>query len=374
MTPIDLLGLLGAIGGVAWIALLIVPWQPWRTVERITATTGGRVDLSNVQVLIPARDEAAVLGRTLASLAGQGEGLVVTVIDDQSEDGTAEVARASDLPGLDVISGAPPPGGWSGKLWALEQGRRVAVRPVLLLLDADIELVPGMIAALLDKQLAEGRALVSVMATLRMESLWEKLLIPAFIYFFKLLYPFRLSNGASGIVAAGAGGCMLVDAKALEDIGGFGAVRGALIDDCALARAIKRGGGRTWIGLSHDVTSHRAYDGLAPIWDMVARTAYTQLRSSPALLGLCTVAMALTFWAPLVGLLLWPATDGVIAVAGIAAMVVSYQPVLRFYRRSPLWALALPLIGTLYLAMTWTSAIRAWKGERSRWKGRVYRA
>ena len=162
---------------------------------------------------------------------------------------------------------------------------------------------------------------------------------------------------------------MLVDAETLDGIGGLGAVRGALIDDCALARAIKQTGARTWVGLSHDVSSHRDYAGLAPIWNMVARTAYTQLRQSPLLLSLCTLVMALVFWAPLVAL----AAGSNVAIIGLVAMIVSYQPVLRFYRRSPLWALALPVIGTLYLAMTWTSAIRAWRGERSRWKGRVYK-
>lgn len=368
-STIALLGWIGAVGGLAWVALLMVPWQPWRTTERLRALADDSdFDLSQIQVLIPARNEADVIGQTLAALGDQGRDLAVTVVDDQSDDDTAAVAGATAISGLEVIQGAALPEGWSGKLWALEQARARATRPHLLLLDADITLAPGTLAALLEKRTAEGRALVSVMASLRMESAWEKLLIPAFIYFFKLLYPFRLANGTGRVIAAGAGGCMLVDAKTLDDIGGFTAVRGALIDDCALARAIKRAGGRTWIGLSHDVTSHRGYVGLAPIWDMVARTAYTQLLESPLLLMFCTIVMALVFWAPLAG----AATGSVTAGVGFVAMIISYQPVLRFYHRSPLWALALPAIGTLYLAMTWTSAIRAWKGERSKWKGRVY--
>lgn len=364
----------GAVGGAMWLALLALPWRPWGTSERIEAGghTADETDLSDVTVLIPARDEAAVIGDTLRALAAQGRDLEVVVIDDQSADGTADVARAAGLSNLTVITGTDLPAGWSGKLWALEQGRGHAKRPLVLLLDADITLAPGLLAALVGKQRAGGLALASVMASLRMHGFWERLLIPAFIYFFKLLYPFALSNGRTRWIAAGAGGCMLIDAARLEAIGGFTSVKDALIDDCALAAALKQSGGRTWIGLSHGVTSYRAYEGLAPIWNMVARTAYTQLRGSPLLLGLCTVLMALAFWAPIAGLVLLPTWPGVIAAAGLLAMAISYQPVLHYYRRSPFWALALPVIGTLYLAMTWHSALRTWRGERSRWKGRVY--
>lgn len=370
------LGWLGGLGGAMWLALLVLPWRPWSTAERVEPGdhTGEDADLSDISVLIPARDEAAVIGETLRALLVQGRGLEVIVIDDQSSDGTAEIARAAVLSDLTVVAGDDLPTGWSGKLWALEQGRRHVGRRLVLLLDADITLAPGMLAALAGKQSEAGLALVSVMASLRMHSAWERLLIPAFIYFFKLLYPFRLSNGPTRWIAAGAGGCMLIDAARLETIGGFAAVRGALIDDCALAAALKRSGGRTWIGLSRGVTSHRAYDRLAPIWSMVARTAYTQLRESPVLLGVCTILMALAFWAPIAGLAAMPGIPGLVAAAGLCAMLASYQPVLRYYRRSPLWAFLLPLIGTLYLAMTWHSAIRSWRGERSRWKGRVYRA
>ena len=379
MTATDLVGWLGAVGGLGWIALLAVPWQPWHTQERMSAIPiVPDLDLSHVQVLIPARNEVEVIGQTLASLKEQGRDLAVMVIDDRSDDGTAKMARiaahAVDLAGLAVIDGEPLPEGWSGKLWALQQGRRQASWPIFLLLDADIGVAPGALAALLEKRRADGCALVSAMASLRMVGFWEKLLIPAVIYFFKLLYPFRLSNGPGTMIAAGAGCCMLVDAETLDGIGGLGAVRGALIDDCALARAIKQTGARTWIGLSHDVSSHRDYAGLAPIWNMVARTAYTQLRQSRLMLAACTVVMALVFWAPLVALAAWRGFPASLALLGLVAMVVSYLPVLRFYRRSPFWALALPVIGTLYLAITWTSAIRAWRGERSRWKGRVYEA
>jgi hopene-associated glycosyltransferase HpnB len=358
----------GALGGAMWLVLLLLPWRPWSTRESLIPGPE-QVPLSDVTVLIPARDEAAVLPRTLAALKAQGEGLEVVVIDDQSGDGTGDVARAA---GARVIDGTSRPEGWSGKLWALEQGRRQVARPLILLLDADIALAPGLLAALLAKRSETAAALVSIMATLSTAGFWERLLVPAFVYFFKLLYPFALSNGSRTPIAAAAGGCILVEREALEEIGGFAALSGALIDDCALAAAIKRSGRRTWIGLGHGVVSHRAYSGLAPIWAMVSRTAYTQLRHSPALLALCTALMALAFWAPLIALPALPAWPAAIAASGLFAMMLSYQPMLRFYGHSPLWALALPLIGTLYLAMTWSSAINSWRGKGARWKGRHY--
>jgi hopene-associated glycosyltransferase HpnB len=370
MTVAVLIGWAGAVGGALWLALLALPFRPWSTAERLEPAADADADLSDVAVLIPARDEAQVIGATLDALAVQGRGHDVVVVDDQSRDGTAEIARSRAA--VRVVSGTSPPPGWTGKLWALEQGREHIERPLVLLLDADIVLGPGVIAGLRARMLGEGRALVSVMASLRMATGWERLLLPAFVYFFKLLYPFRLSNGRSRLVAAAAGGCLMIEAAMLARIGGFAAVQGALIDDCALARAVKRAGGLSWIGLSHEVASRRAYGGLGPIWDMVARTAYVQLDRSPLWLALCTVVMALAFWAPVVGALAGAGALSAIAAGGLAAMLATYQPVLAFYRRSPLWALSLPLIGTLFLAMTWTSALRHWRGAGAEWKGRHY--
>ena len=358
----------GTLGGTMWLALLLLPWRPWGTRERLAPATVVAV-LGDVTVLIPARDEAKTLSRTLRALAEQGDGLEVVVIDDQSGDGTAAVALAA---GAQVIDGAPRPAGWSGKLWALEQGRQQTARPLVLLLDADIALAPGMLGALLAKRAESGAALVSIMATLSTATPWERLLIPAFVYFFKLLYPFALSNAQRAPVAAAAGGCILISREALDAIGGFAVLSSTLIDDCALAGAVKCSDRRTWIGLSHGVVSHRVYAGLAPIWTMVARTAYTQLHHSRALLALCTGLMVLAFWAPLLVLPALPAWPAVVAALGLAAMLLSYQPMLRFYRRSPAWALLLPFIGTLYLAMTWSSAIASWRGRGVNWKGRRY--
>ena len=371
---------LAAAGGALWSCILVLPWQPWRVRERLEPATvgdaGGEAagaDLRHVTVLIPARDEAPVIGDTLAALARQGRGLRVILVDDRSGDDTAGVAQRSAPASLalDICRGAPLAEGWTGKLWALEQGRRRVDTPLTLLLDADITLQPGMIKALLHKKEASGAAMVSVMTALRMRGGWERLLLPAFIFFFRLLYPFHLANGPGRLVAAAAGGCVLVETSVLGGIGGFGAIRGAFIDDCALARAVKDAGHRTWIGVSRGAESHRAYPTLGTVWRMVARTAYTQLRYSPMLLLLCTVLMTLMFWAPLAGLA-GPQPARIAAGAGLAAMAGCYLPTLRYYRLSPGWALAMPLIGTLYLVMTWHSALRDWGGRRSEWKGRVY--
>ena len=363
-------------GAALWFGLIAAPFRPWSTRERLEpsgATPGA--DLSSIVVLMPARNEAPVIGRSVAALGQQGRGLAVILIDDQSSDGTTETARTAaprDLT-LEVIPGAPLEPGWAGKMWALEQGRRHATRPLILLLDADIELKPGTIAALLRKREETGTTLVSLMAELSMANLVERLLIPAFVYFFKLVYPFALSNTRSRLVAAAAGGCVLIERAALDEIGGFGALRGAIIDDCALAREIKASGRRTWIGLTRGALSLRGYATMDPLWRMVSRSAYTQLGYSPLLLGLATFLMALAFWVPLIALVAFPAVDAkLIAAAGLIAMIASYVPTLRYYDRSPLWGLALPLIGTLYLAMTWHSAIDYYRGQRTSWKGRVY--
>ena len=367
---------LAAAGGALWLCTLLVPWQPWRVRERlepVPADDGADICLEDVTVLIPARDEAAAIGETLKALGRQGRGLRVVLVDDRSGDDTAEVARqaAPDALALDIRTGAPLAEGWTGKLWALEQGRQRIGTPLTLLLDADITLRPGMLRALLARKAETGAALVSVMAALRMRGGWEKLLLPAFIHFFRLLYPFHLSNGPGRRVAAAAGGCVLIETSVLARIGGFDAIRGALIDDCALARAVKDAGHRTWIGVSHGAESHRDYPTLGVVWRMVARTAYTQLRYSPVLLLLCTLLMALAFWAPLAGLG-GPLAAQIAGGAGLVAMAVCYLPTIRYYRLSPAWALTMPLIGTLFLAMTWHSALRDWGGRRSEWKGRVY--
>jgi hopene-associated glycosyltransferase HpnB len=358
----------------AWIGVLLLPWRPWSTRERLELPAGVPLpgDLSDVTALIPARNEAETIVRTLAALRSQGNGLRIVLVDDQSSDGTAARARGAFDGDLAVIDGTPLPDGWIGKLWALEQGRKRITTDLILLLDADIELAPGIAAALKRKLLDEHLDLVSIMAELRMRNFWEKMLVPAFVFFFKLLYPFALGNSARSRIGVAAGGCILVRADALGKIGAFESLRHALIDDCTLARQLKIAGSRTWIGLSHAVRSHRAYAGLAEFWNMVARSAFTQLRCSSCLLVATTTAMVLLFWVPLAGLAFGSPTARLIAAAGLCAMGAVYAPTLRYYGRSPLWILLLPVIGGLFLMMTWTSVLRYWRGRRSEWKGRVY--
>lgn len=365
---------LSVLSTLSWIVMLLLPWRPWRHTETLESSSlRSSADLSELTVLIPARNEAEVITDTLRGLAAQGPGVKVVLVDDGSDDGTADLARQTLGIDLKLVQGGELPPGWSGKLWALEQGAREIGTKWTLLLDADIQLVEGMAAALLDKATGDHRQFVSIMACLRMESFWEKLLMPAFIYFFKLLYPFRLANSSFPYVAAAAGGCILLETRLISEIGGFASIKGALIDDCTLAGRIKRAGHRTWIGQSHGVVSLRRYDRLQPIWEMVARSAYTQLRYSPWLLALCTVALTVVFLMPPLGIFL----DGrpkAWLLAAYGLMVASYLPSLRYYRRSLFWAGCLPLIAAIYLAMTWTSALRYWRGDRSRWKNRVYSA
>ncbi len=378
MTPWLALALPGLL---IWLAILAAPWRPSSTRESLDADAAtGEVDLSALTVLIPARNEAEVIGATLDALAMQcpaqgpieGKALKVIVIDDQSSDQTAAIVAGRARPDLSILTGEALPEGWTGKLWALEQGRRRATTPLLLLLDADIELRPGTIAALLKKMREADVQLVSLMACLRMQSAWEKFLLPAFVYFFKLLYPFHLANSGSKWVAAAAGGCILIKTQVLSEIGGFAALKDALIDDCALARCVKDKGHRTWLGLSHSALSRRRYEQLAGIWEMVARTAFTQLQYSGLLLLLCSAMMLAAFFLPLL-VLFGGGGQGILpAGCSLALMVISYLPTLKYYGLNPAWALTLPLAGLLYLLMTWSSALRHWQGQGASWKARRY--
>jgi len=368
-----ILTLLTLLGASLWIIILLLPWRPWSTREFLDGEPDDcHDDLSNITVLIPARNEAKVIQATLAGVMAQGRHVRVILVDDQSEDKTVDLADAMLENDLKVISGQPLPKGWSGKLWALHQGLQQVDTPLVLLLDADIELMPGILSTLRREMMKRKVHLISLMAYLRMVSPWERLLMPAFIYFFKLLYPFRLSNSSFPRVAAAAGGCILLRTDMLRAIGGFAAVRGALIDDCALAGKVKSFGGRTWIGLTHSALSLRAYDRPGVIWNMVARTAFHQLRYSTALLLLVTAVMVLMFLIPIIGLFFPSFTAGLMSLVGLAAMMLGYIPTLKFYRLNWKWAFLMPLIGLLFLAMTWASAIRFWQGKGAEWKGRAY--
>ncbi len=327
-----------------------------------------------VRIIVPARDEADSIGASLASLLAQDYSgrFSVVLVDDGSSDGTGDIARSLADPRLTVVTGAARPEGWSGKLWAVAQGlERIGDFDVVLLTDADIVHDPRHLSALVAQSEAIDADLVSEMVALTCDSVAERALVPAFVYFFQLLYPFGRVNDPHDKTAAAAGGTMLMRRHALDRIGGIAAIRDALIDDVALARTIKRGG-RIWLGHSALAKSVRPYPNAADIWRMVARTAYVQLRRSPFLLLGTTLAMALVWLAP-PGLALLG--DGASRWFGAAVWVVSavsFLPTLGRFGRSPLWALALPAIASFYMAATVASAFHHHFGQGVVWKRRAY--
>jgi hopene-associated glycosyltransferase HpnB len=369
------------LADTAWLYLLAGHGMFWRTDQRLPPGADPAA-WPSVAAVVPARDEAAILHETLPTLLSQeypGE-LAVLLVDDESSDGTADVAAAlgkeAEAGRLQVLAGQPASPGWAGKVWAMAQGLRAAGgADYILFTDADIAYTPGTLSALVRAAASSDRVLVSQMALLRTDTFAERLLIPAFVYFFAQLYPFRRVNRRGGRTAAAAGGCMLVRRVALEAAGGLEPIRGARIDDVALGGLLKSAGRDCWLGFTADVVSRRRYSGLGEIWDMVARSAYTQLGYSPVALAGTVAGMALLYVLPvaaaLAGLLLpspW------LAIAGFSAwllMSVTYLPVLRLYGLSPAWALCLPLIGALYTAMTVSSARRHRAGRGGEWKGRT---
>jgi hopene-associated glycosyltransferase HpnB len=332
--------------------------------------------------VIPARDEVETIGTTIRSLLRQAYpgAFSIVLVDDESRDGTAEAARAAAAAAgssdrLTVLTGSPLPAGWTGKLWAVHQGvaQATSVAPspdYLLLTDADITYGPGALAPLVARAEAGGDALTSLMVKLRCESLAERIFVPAFVYFFQMLYPFGWVNRREHPLGAAAGGCMLVRPQALAAAGGIAAIRGALIDDCTLGAALKKQG-PVWLGLTDRVTSARPYEHVEDIRRMVARSAYAQLGYSPLMLAGCILGMALTYLAAPVMAVAGSGLAQALGVATFALMVISYQPILRFYRRSPLWGLALPAIALAYMAFTLDSAYQHVRGRGGLWKGRV---
>ncbi len=337
---------------------------------------------ASVCVVIPARNEAELLPLTLQSLINQTYQKIgavqIILVDDHSTDGTAEIARQV-APNIIIISAQPLPAGWTGKLWAMEQGTMFAqtLNPkYILLTDADIQHDADNLKNLIAKAETANLDLTSIMVRLRCQSAWEQWLIPAFVFFFQKLYPFAWVNNPKKSMAAAAGGCILIKTEALQRIGGIKSIRQALIDDCALAQAVKSSGGKIWLGLSDATTSLRPYPSLESIWDMVARTAYTQLNYSPLLLIGTIVGMFLIYILPPIGLILSLALGQKLTamVLGLALtlMTISYVPTIRFYRCPPWLSLGLPFIAFLYTIMTLDSAVRHWQGKGGAWKGRVY--
>jgi hopene-associated glycosyltransferase HpnB len=371
--PIMIWTFLATLSACLWIAILLLPWRPFSTRERIDSLGGGSgPDLAGITVLIPARNEAAVIERALSALQNQGRNLALVLVDDRSRDRTAELTRRAWKGDLRLVSGEDPPAGWSGKLWAMEQGYPCVKTSLTLLLDADIALAPGILEIMQRKMKEESLPFLSLMAEMRMISLWERLFMPAFVYFFKMLYPFGLSNSRSYRTAAAAGGCILLETKLIAEMGGFKRICSTLIDDCALAREVKARGHKTWIGLTRSVSSLRSYDTLGGIWQMVARTAFFQLHYSIVWLLGASLAMLIAFGLPVAGLFFPGGPSKTASAIALAAMILTYLPTLKFYARPGVWSVTLPFVALFYLCMTWSSAIRFWSGSGSIWKERAY--
>jgi hopene-associated glycosyltransferase HpnB len=331
-----------------------------------------------VTAVIPARDEAQGVGETIASLLRQDYPgpFSVILVDDQSTDGTAEVARqaaATAADRLTILPGAALPAGWTGKLWAMKQGVEHALMSeptYLLLTDADIVYGPDALARLVSQAQAEGLVLTSLMAKLRCESFAERAFIPAFIFLFQMLYPFAWVKRHDRATAAAAGGCMLVRRDALCAAGGIEHIRNALIDDCALARNLKAQG-PIRLSLTERVRSIRAYVTVQDIRHMVARSAYAQLGYSPLLLAATVAGIALTYLMPVLLALFSHGLAQTLGLLSWAIMAIAFQPVLRFYRLSPLWGPFLPAIALAYMAFTLDSAYQYARKRGGLWKGRI---
>ena len=374
---------LGATGLAAWLYLAAGRGGFWRAnIRDGNSLPAEPADWPSVAAVIPARNEADMIGASLGSLLAQDypKPLRVILCDDQSGAGTAAPARATAQAAgasdrLTVLEGAPLPQGWTGKLWAMRQGiekaRSLPEPPrYLLLTDADIAYDSGVVRRLIARAEAGKLVLTSLMVKLRCESFAERALIPAFVFFFQMLYPFAWVNRKDSGVAAAAGGCMLVRLDALDAAGGIAAIRSSLIDDCALGRSMKRQG-PIWLGLTDSAHSLRPYPHFGDIRRMVARSAYDQLNYSPLLLAGTVAAMTLTYLVPP---LLAVFGAGVARAAGLLTwgiMTAAFYPIVRFYRLSPLWAAALPAIASCYMLFTLDSAVQHWRGKGGLWKGRV---
>jgi hopene-associated glycosyltransferase HpnB len=386
------------LSGLSWIYLLAFRGQFWRCDQRLMPS--GKVSLAtwpSICAVIPARNEAEMLTQSLPGLLTQDYpgNFRVLLVDDQSTDGTAAVARQTAHQSqketlLRIMTTDPLPMGWSGKLWAVHQGIKQVLQDetqplpdYFLLTDADILHGQATIKQLVVKAEQEQLDLVSLMVLLRCKSFWEKLLIPAFVFFFQKLYPFPWVNRPQHPMAAAAGGCCLVRRETLMGVGGIEVIRKALIDDCALGAAIKGAGsshgeatGRIWLGLTTSTVSLRPYPSLHTIWTMVARTAFTQLHYSFGLLWVSLISMVVIYLVPPISLVLSWITGqwSLVAIATLlwSLMAIAYGPTIRLYRLSPLWAFTLPLIAALYTLMTADSALRHLQGRGGAWKGRVY--
>jgi hopene-associated glycosyltransferase HpnB len=374
---------LAALSCGIWIYLLVARGRFWRCSERLERVNEAQpAEWPSVVAVVPARDEIEVIEASVTSLLRQtyaGEFSII-VVDDHSSDGTAEAARraAAALGAqarLAIVQAPSLPAGWTGKLWALKHGvahagANASGPDYLWMTDADISYSEDALSQLVSRACGGNLVLTSVMAQLRCESLAERALIPAFVFFFQMLYPFAWVNDPSRRLAAAAGGCMLVRRAALEASGGIDAIRTELIDDCALARQLKRHG-PIWLGFSERVRSLRSYRRMTALRQMVARSAYCQLRYSPALLALTAIALSITFLMPAVLALVVNGPAQIVAIAAWALMALAFQPALRLYKVAPAWGAALPAVALVYLWFTIDSAMQHRRARGGMWKGRA---
>jgi hopene-associated glycosyltransferase HpnB len=358
-----------------WLYLLLARRGFWLLRERDTNPVTEPVRWPSVVAVVPARNEADVIQRSVSSLLAQdypGDFRVV-LVDDQSDDGTGDLARALNSDRLTVLPGAMRPPGWTGKLWAMRQGTDHAARSApefIWFTDADIAHAADNLRNLVARAEEGHRVLVSLMARLSCRTTAEHFLIPAFVFFFDMLFPFGAANDPKSKLAAAAGGCMLARRSALEAAGGIDAIRHNIIDDCALARVMKAQG-PIWLGLTNRAVSLRPYEHVADIRKMVARSAYAQLGYSPLLLLGTLAGLFIVYIAPVLGALFAMYYVQLAAYLAWIIMAAMFQPILRFYRLSPLWGIALPVIGAFYAGFTLDSAIQHWSGKGGMWKGRA---
>ena len=381
-----LLTVLAAVCLAIWVYMLLGRRRFWLMRERDDLRQPADPAVwPAVCAVTPARNEADVIARSIGGLLAQDYPgpFRVILVDDDSDDGTAEAARAAARAlgaedRLEVVTGAPLPKGWTGKLWAMAQGVAHAEAgaagalqlELLLLTDADIAHTPDNLRRLVARAEAGRYTLVSLMAKLRCDTFAERMLIPAFVFFFDMLYPFGAVNDPKARLGAAAGGCMLVRRQALQAAGGVEAIRAALIDDCAMGAMMKRQG-PIWLGLTERAESIRSYGGFDGVGGMVSRSAYAQLNYSPWLLAGTVLGMGLTYLAPILLAVFARGPAQWMGLGAWALMAVSFQPMLRFYKRSPLWGPAMPLIGAVYSGFTVKSAIDVWTGKGGFWKGRA---
>jgi hopene-associated glycosyltransferase HpnB len=360
-----------------WIYLFLAHGRYWRSGPELPAAAPPQ--FPQVDIVVPARDEALTIAAAIGSLLAQDYrgAFRVILVDDNSSDGTAALAAAAastdKAAGVQVITLRSKPAGWSGKLWALSQGIAAGQAPILLLTDADIVHDPRHLSSLVAKLLQSELHMVSEMVRLNCSSPAERALVPAFVYFFQMLYPFSRVNDPASRAAAAAGGTVLIRRDSLQRIGGIEAIKHALIDDVALARAVKASG-PIFLGHSALAASIRPYARFADIWHMISRTAFTQLRYSAALLMLTLLGLTVVWLVPAAAMVFGQGWARACGVAAFAIAAISYVPTLTRYGRSPAWSLALPLIAVFYMAATLGSAVNYWRGRGASWKSRAYGA